>query len=183
MATESRRDAVEGTAWVCTPDLCTAVRGCGDDVPSNMRTSTRQAFITSHKTRKMPPTSEKPLSYNTVTKKLLCAALLHYARPTVTLQSETGGAGGGDGESKAALMRKGLHDKGWAEKQVAGFTNWLNYTLVGAEQLRRGDGDANEGDDGVDGVVGEGARGVGAVSSSPLKAMVAMVSLYFVPSS
>lgn len=79
-------------------------------------------------------------------------------------------------------MRKALHDKGWAEKQAAGFTKWLNYTLVGAEQLRRADGDANEGDDGVDGVVGEGARGVGAVSSSPLKAMVAMVSFALAPS-
>ncbi|CAN0114219.1 unnamed protein product, partial [Laminaria digitata] len=41
-------------------------------------------------------------------------------------------------------MRKALHDKGWAEKQAAGFTKWLNFTLVGAEQLRHGGGDEDD---------------------------------------
>lgn len=84
-----------------------------------------------------------------------------------------GGAGGGaDGESKAALMRKALHDKGWAEKQAAGFTTWLNFNLVGAEQMRHG-GDADGGGD--DGEMEGFAREAGGVSSSPLKAMFAMV--------
>lgn len=67
------------------------------------------------------------------------------------------------------MLRKSLNDKGWAEKQTAGFTNWLNFTLVGAEQLRHGAGDDGEEEDG--GLTAE----IGGVSSSPLKAMVAMV--------
>ncbi|CAN0165073.1 unnamed protein product, partial [Hapterophycus canaliculatus] len=65
-------------------------------------------------------------------------------------------------------------DKGWAEKQTAGFTNWLNFTLVGAEQLRHGSsgsgGGGGEGEDDDEGFPAE----LGGVSSSPLKAMVAM---------
>ena len=64
-------------------------------------------------------------------------------------------------------MRKALHDKGWAEKQAAGFTKWLNFTMVDAEQLRHGGGDAEDDEQ----FSGE----AGGVSSSPLKAMVAMV--------
>lgn len=67
------------------------------------------------------------------------------------------------------MLRKSLNDKGWAEKQTAGFTNWLNFTLVGAEQLRHGAGDDGEEEDG--GLTAE----IGGVSSSPLKTMVAMV--------
>ena len=67
-------------------------------------------------------------------------------------------------------MRKALHDKGWAEKQAAGFTKWLNFTLVDAEQLRHGASDDEEDDEEF---LGE----AGGVSSSPLKAMVAMVGL------
>lgn len=81
------------------------------------------------------------------------------------------------GESKSALIRKSLSDKGWAEKQAAGFTTWLNFTLGGAEKPLKegGDGDNGENDD-VGGDGGAGAGG-GGISSSPLKAMVAMVSL------
>lgn len=78
--------------------------------------------------------------------------------------------GGSGGESKAAIMRKALHDKGWAEKQAAGFTKWLNFTLVDADQLRHGNG-AGSDDEGDEEFLGE----PGGVSSSPLKAMVAMV--------
>lgn len=80
--------------------------------------------------------------------------------------------GGGGGSSKAALLRKSLSDKGWAEKQTAGFTNWLNFTLVGADQLRHG-GDGGGGVEEDGGLTAE----MGGVSSSPLKAMVAMVSV------
>ena len=31
---------------------------------------------------------------------------------------------------------KAPHDKSWAEKQAAGFDKWINFTLVGAEELR-----------------------------------------------
>lgn len=80
------------------------------------------------------------------------------------------GGGGRGGGSKAALLRKSLNDKGWAEKQTEGFTNWLNFTLVGADQLRHGGDGGEEGEE-------EGRLAAEAgVSSSPLKAMVAMVS-------
>lgn len=88
-------------------------------------------------------------------------------------ESATGAGGeesGGGSGSKAALLRKSLNDKGWAEKQTAGFTNWLNFTLVGADQLRYG-GDGGEQEE--EGLTAE----MGGASSSPLKAMVAMVSV------
>lgn len=85
--------------------------------------------------------------------------------------ADEGSINGSGSSSKAALLRKSLSDKGWAEKQTAGFTNWLNFTLVGAEQLRHGSGGGGD-DDGEEGVPAE----MGGVSSSPLKAMVAMVS-------
>lgn len=73
-------------------------------------------------------------------------------------------------------MRKALSDKGWAEKQAAGFANWLNFTLVGADQARHGN---KGGDDDSVERDGDGAFAIKAagVSSSPLKAMVAMVSV------
>lgn len=101
-----------------------------------------------------------------------------FYRPRKREQSEGAGGVGEDGSvvggggSKAALLRKSLNDKGWAEKQTAGFTNWLNFTLVGAEQPGLGGGDEGQEDDG-EGFTAE-MRGV---SSSPLKAMVAMVSV------
>lgn len=72
-------------------------------------------------------------------------------------------------------MRKVLDDKGWAEKQAAGFTNWLNFTLVGAEQPRQGE-DNDGKDDGDGNQDGEFAGEDGGALSGPLKAMVAMVS-------
>lgn len=81
-------------------------------------------------------------------------------------------------ESKKALMCKSLTDKGWAEKQAAGFTNWLNFTLGGAEKPREGagsdNGDQDIGEDLGDVGVGEGAAD-GAGGGSPLKTMMAMV--------
>ncbi|CAN0285312.1 unnamed protein product, partial [Ectocarpus sp. 13 AM-2016] len=82
--------------------------------------------------------------------------------------STSAGEEGTGGGSRATLLRKSLSDKGWAEKQTAGFTNWLNFTLVGAEQLRHGASD--DGEEEAGGLTAE----IGGVSSSPLKAMVAM---------
>ncbi|CAN0209441.1 unnamed protein product, partial [Scytosiphon promiscuus] len=57
-------------------------------------------------------------------------------------KSENGSGGEeasvGGSSSKAALLRKSLSDKGWAEKQTAGFTNWLNFTLFARIGGRRG---------------------------------------------
>lgn len=95
---------------------------------------------------------------------------LLFSRPRQQSEdAEEDGSGGVGGGSKAALLRKSLNDKGWAEKQTAGFTNWLNFTLVGAEQPRGGGDREDEQDQGL-------AAEMGGVSSTPLKAMVVMVS-------
>ena len=66
------------------------------------------------------------------------------------------------------------NEKTWAEKQAVGFEEWLNFTLVGAEELRHGAGRDDEGMEKRADSVGE-EKGPSSEQSTPLKAMVAVV--------
>ena len=71
---------------------------------------------------------------------------------------------------------KAAHDnkKSWAERQAVGFEEWLNFTLVGAEELRHSAGrDDEDMEKRADSVREE--RGPSSGLSTPLKAMVAVV--------
>ena len=57
------------------------------------------------------------------------------------------------------------NEKSWTGKQAAGFKEWLNFTLVGAEELRHGAGRDDE----------LMEKGPSSELSTPLKAMVAVV--------
>lgn len=103
---------------------------------------------------------------------LVCVSSQHTVTSRAWSTKDTASAAADGGESKSALMHKSLTDKRWAEKQAAGFTTWLNFTMGSAEKPLKGRGSADSGED--DDVGGGG--GGGGVSSSPLKAMVVMVS-------
>ncbi|CAM9214746.1 unnamed protein product, partial [Phaeothamnion confervicola] len=91
------------------------------------------------------------------------------------------GSSSNDGTAKAALLRKRLHDKDWAAKQAAAFTEWLNHTLLPASLDPTADNSA--GGEVYTGGGGSSGAGTGALSSvegggrgaaTPLKEVYAM---------